>query len=86
MARLKVRELAEAQGLNITTLARKAELSYRPAWMIWHDRVSQLDFRTLDRLAKALGVNVGDLFEDGVDSGDTMIENTRRPMQAIPTR
>jgi len=72
MARLRVKELSEARGLNITTLSRRAELSYRQAWMIWHDRVSQLDFRTLERIARALEVNIGDLFVEGIASGDTI--------------
>jgi DNA-binding Xre family transcriptional regulator len=82
MARLRVRELAEARGLNITTLARKAELSYRPAWMIWHDRVTQLDFRTLERLARALEVSIGELFTDEV-SGDTIDEMQSPSLVAV---
>jgi DNA-binding Xre family transcriptional regulator len=81
--RLRVKELAEARGLNITTLARKAELSYRPAWMIWHDKVSQLDFRTLERLAGALDVNIGDLFVDGVADGGTIESESRNPVLAV---
>lgn len=63
MTHLRIRELAEAQGLNITTLARKSNLSYTTAHALWHDRTDQLNRRTLDRLALALGVRVGDLFE-----------------------
>ena len=59
---LRVKELAEAQGLNITTLSRKAEVAYTTAHALWHDRADQLNRRTLDRVALALNVNVSDLF------------------------
>ena len=63
MTRLRIRDLAQAQGLNITTLARKSNLSYTTAHALWHDKTDQLNRRTLDRMALALGVRVGDLFE-----------------------
>jgi transcriptional regulator with XRE-family HTH domain len=62
MTHLRIRELAEKRGLNITTLARKAELSYSTAHALWHDKVSQFDRRTLIRVALALDVRVDELF------------------------
>ena len=62
MTYLRVRELAEQQGLNITTLSRKAELAYSTTHALWHGEVSQLNLKTLDRVAVALGVRVSDLF------------------------
>lgn len=62
MTYLRVKELAEARGLNITTFARKAALSYTSAHALWHGRISQLDRKTLDRVAIALGVRVPELF------------------------
>lgn len=59
---LRVKEIAQAQGLNITTFSRKARLTYSQAHKIWHGRVSQLDLNTLDRCAAALDVSVSDLF------------------------
>jgi DNA-binding Xre family transcriptional regulator len=59
---LRVRELAQARGLNITTLSRKAEISYTTAHALWHDRTDQLNRRTLDRVALALDVRVSELF------------------------
>jgi DNA-binding Xre family transcriptional regulator len=70
--RLKVRELAEIRGLNITTLSRKAEISPSQAWRIWHNKVSQLEFKTLDRLARALEVSVGELW---IDDGTDVVES-----------
>ncbi len=62
MTHLRVRELAEAQGLNISQLARKANIAYTSAHALWHDTITQLDRRTLDRIALVLGVTVNDLF------------------------
>lgn len=67
MAFLRVRELAEAQGLNITTLGRKAELAYGTTHQLWHDKADQLNRRTLIRVARALGVKVGELFAEDAD-------------------
>ncbi len=62
MTYLRIRELAEGQGLNITTLGRRAELAYSTAHALWHGEVAQLNIKTLDRVARALGVRVADLF------------------------
>lgn len=78
MTYLRVRELAEAQGLNITTLARKAELSYTTAHALWHDKTDQLNRKTLDRLARALGVQVSDLF-----GGDPETETTGNSLPVL---
>ena len=69
MTYLRVKELAERQGLNITTLSFKSRLAYSTVFDFWHDRTAQLNRRTLDRLALALGVTVSDLF--GGEPADT---------------
>ena len=74
MTRLRVRELAEERGWNITVLARRAEITYPTALSLWHDSAQQLSRKTLNRVALALGVQVSDLFageptvEDEADS------------------
>jgi DNA-binding Xre family transcriptional regulator len=62
MTYLRIKELAEAQGLNITTFSRKARLAYTTAHEIWHNQAKQVHLRTLNRTALALGVRVNDLF------------------------
>ena len=62
MTHLRIKELSEAKGLNITTLARKALLSYSSAHALWHGKVVQYDRKTLDRIAIVLEVHVPDLF------------------------
>ncbi len=46
MTYLRVREIAEQQGLNITTLGRRAELANSTAHALWHGDVVQLNIRT----------------------------------------
>jgi hypothetical protein len=64
MGFLKVRQLAEAQGLNITTFSRKAEIAYGTAHSLWHDKMELLGRGTLIRVSRALGVKVSDLFDE----------------------
>ncbi len=62
MTHLRVRELAEEKGWNITQLARRAEITYPTALSLWHDSAQQWSRKTLNRVALALGVRVSDLF------------------------
>jgi transcriptional regulator with XRE-family HTH domain len=59
---LRVRELAQAKGLNILTLSQRAQLAYGTVSGLWHDKADQYNRRSLDRIAVALGVTVADLF------------------------
>lgn len=67
MAFMQIRQLCEARGLNITELSRKAEIPYPSALALWHDDSKQFNRRTLVRVARALGVKVGDLFAPDAD-------------------
>ena len=68
MARLRVRELAEAQGLNISQLLLQANrltpgarLAYPTIWALWHNKTKRPDLDTLTAVARALGVQPGEL-------------------------
>jgi transcriptional regulator with XRE-family HTH domain len=76
---LRVKEIAESQGLNIQTLAQKAQLSYTTVLNVWHDKPDQLNRGTLDMLAIALGVKVPDLF-----GGDPSPDRKNRRGQPFP--
>lgn len=67
MVKLRVRELAEAQGLNIQELAKRSGVAYSSALDLWYDRVQRIDKKTIGRIAKALGVRPGDLFGEDED-------------------
>ena len=60
---------AGARRLNIRDLSRLAGVSYSAMHPLYHDRVKRLDLETLDRLCRALGCGVGDLFEYRRDEG-----------------
>ena len=62
MTYLRIKELAVAKGWNIQQLSWNARLSYSTAHALWNDKSKHLDRMMLDRIALALGVNVGDLF------------------------
>jgi DNA-binding Xre family transcriptional regulator len=63
MIRLRVREVAEKQGLNMAKLARRADLDNNTVRKIWHDPLREVSTVTLDKIAKALGVNASELIE-----------------------
>ena len=66
--RLQVKELAETQGLNISQLTLQANrltpgarLSYPTVHALWHNRTQRPDLGTLAAIARALGVQPGEL-------------------------
>lgn len=82
MARLKVRELAEAQGFNITTLAQEAEVSYPTMHALWHGRTLRVDLSTLSAVARALGVKAGELIVDEPEHGP-VVDSTKQRTPAL---
>jgi DNA-binding Xre family transcriptional regulator len=64
MLRLRVKEIAEAKGMSIAKLARKADLDNRTVYRVVHDPFAEITTVTLGRLAEALEVSVKDLVED----------------------
>lgn len=63
MIRLRVKEIAEKQGLNISQLARKADLDRRTIARIYKDPTQEISTLVLDKLATALNVSPGDLLQ-----------------------
>lgn len=63
MIRLKVREEAEKQGLNMAQLARKADIDQRTLRRIYRDPTQEISTVVLDKLARALGVSPSELLE-----------------------
>lgn len=59
--KLRVREVAEAKGLNIQDLANKSQIAYSTVLDFWHDRTRRIDKSTLNRLCEALEVGPGEL-------------------------
>lgn len=65
--RHRIRELAEKQGYNISSLSRKADIGQSTVRRLWHDPFRHPDIPVLERIARVLGVRTGDLLEDVPD-------------------
>ena len=64
MVRLRVKELAEERGFNMSSLSRAANISFNTVKRIYRDPYRSTSTETLERIAKVLGVPTGDLLED----------------------
>lgn len=64
MFRLKVKEIAEAQGYNMSSLSRKSDVPFNTVRRAWKNPQYEIRLDALHRIAKALGVKTGDLIED----------------------
>jgi hypothetical protein len=69
---LRVRALAEARGLNLSTFQREAKLPMSTARRVWFstgkgsaegEPLAQISFEVIDTLSKFFDVAPGDLFE-----------------------
>lgn len=65
--RLRVRELAEARGWNISQLQLRAGLSMGAARRYWYSETSAVDLRVLAQIAESLGVAPSELLGDIVE-------------------
>ena len=63
MVRLKIREIAEAKGINMSKLSRMADLNYNTVRAIWDDETRDVTVSTLEKFAKALQVEIAELIE-----------------------
>lgn len=64
MRRLRVKEVAQAKGFTMARLQRAADINLKTIQAIWHNPQHDASFKTLDKIAKALGVPVTELIED----------------------
>lgn len=63
----RIKELAERQGLNITTLAIKAGMAYSQVYGAWSNGPRYPSIPTLQKIAAALNVPIWALFEGAPD-------------------
>jgi len=68
MIRLKVKEVAATKGMSMRKLSKAADIAYNTLRTIYRDPYRQVNTFTLDRLAKALGVDASELIESVPDS------------------
>ena len=63
MIRLKLKEILQEKKISQSKLSRMADVSLNTIQAMYHNPYHDAVLSTLDRLAKALGVNVCDLYE-----------------------
>ena len=63
MIRFKVKEVAAEKKMSMRKLAATADIAYNTLRTIYRDPYRQVTTGTLDRLAKALGVDASELIE-----------------------
>ena len=68
MIRLRVKEIVEQKGFNISSLSRKADIGFSTVKRIFRDPYKAVSTTTLEKLAKALAVPTADLIEDVPDT------------------
>lgn len=64
MFRLKVKEVAEAQGYNISSLSRKSDVPFNTVRRAWRNPHYEIRLGALHKIAQTLGVETRDLIED----------------------
>ncbi len=62
--RLKVKEIAQAQGYNQSTLSRKADVDFNTVKRLFRDPYRDVSISTLYKLSKALRVPLDSLIEE----------------------
>ena len=67
MVRLRVKEIAEAKGFNMSSLSRASNVSFNTVKRIYRDPYKEVTTTTLERIGKALGVPTSQLIEDVPD-------------------
>jgi DNA-binding Xre family transcriptional regulator len=63
MVRNRVKELAESQGYNMTSLARDTRISFNTIKRLWRSTNETANINTLVTIASVLKVTVNDLIE-----------------------
>ncbi len=63
MYQLRVKNVAVAQGFNISSLSRASNVPIRTVRQAWHNPDYKPSLETLENLARALHVRVEDLLE-----------------------
>ncbi|HLJ33131.1 MAG TPA: helix-turn-helix transcriptional regulator [Ktedonobacteraceae bacterium] len=63
MVRLKIRDIAEAKKINMSKLSRMADVNYNTIRAIWDNEMKDVTVSTLDKIARALKVDISELIE-----------------------
>lgn len=72
MVKLKVREIAEARGINKAKLSRRSDLGLTTINEIWDGTRQDVRISTLEAIARVLGVKVVDLIEEAEEDQNSI--------------
>lgn len=64
MYRLKIKEIAESKGYNMSTLSRASDVPFNTIRRAWKNPHYEIKLATLHKISKTLGVSTSDLIED----------------------
>ncbi len=64
MFRLRIKEIAESKGYNMSTLSRESNVPFITIKRAWKNPYYEIKLATLSKLAQTLGVATSDLIED----------------------
>ncbi len=67
MLRLRVKEVAESKGWNMSRLSRATDISFTTIKRLWTKPYSGANIDTLVKIAKVLNVQVTELIEEVPD-------------------
>lgn len=67
MLRLRVKEVAQAKGYNMSTLSRATDVSFTTIKRMWTKPYSGANINTLNKIAHILGCSIADLTEEVPD-------------------
>jgi len=67
MVRLRIKELAQQQGIRQNALAHKSGVTDQLLNRYWNNNVLRVDLKELDKIATALGVAPGELLGPDAD-------------------
>lgn len=68
MLRLRIKEIAERQGLNRNQLQLRSGVTLPLLTRYWNNNTGSVTLEALNKIARALGVKATDLLEDVEDS------------------
>jgi DNA-binding Xre family transcriptional regulator len=67
MLRLRVKEVAESKGYNMSSLSRASDISFTTIKRLWTKPLIGVNVQTLNKIAKTLNVSISDLTEEVPD-------------------
>ncbi len=64
MFRLRIKEVAELKGYNMSTLSRESDVPFNTIRRAWKNPQYEIKLATLHKIAQTLGVSTSELIED----------------------